>query len=106
MKHPFNCMGLLALPALAAAVRDDSAEQTVVVSTATIALQRHVGRAAHDSTQLKQVFSWLSIGPSISNFIGPFAAGVMIDFAGFRAAFALMALFPVISWLLVRGAPK
>ena len=74
--------------------------------SALIALQRHVGRMATNQTELKQVFSWLSIGPSISNFIGPFAAGVMIDFAGFRAAFALMALFPVISWLLVRGAPE
>ena len=72
---------------------------------AIIALQRHVGRMASTQTELKQIFSWLSIGPSISNFIGPFSAGLMIDHAGFRAAFALMALLPVISWFLVRGAP-
>ena len=71
---------------------------------ALIALQRHVGRMATNQTELKQVFSWLSIGPSISNFIGPFSAGLMIDHVGFRAAFALMAALPVISWLLVRGA--
>jgi MFS family permease len=41
---------------------------------ASIALQRHVGRAAENSTQLKQVFSWLAIGPAVSNFLGPFAA--------------------------------
>lgn len=73
---------------------------------ALIALQRHVGRMATNQTELKQVFSWLSIGPSISNFIGPFSAGLMIDHVGFRAAFALMAALPVISWLLVRGAPE
>jgi hypothetical protein len=30
----------------------------------------------------KQVFSWLAIGPAVSNFIGPFFAGLMIDHAG------------------------
>ena len=40
---------------------------------ASIALQRHVGRAAHGSTELKRVFSWLATGPAISNFFGPFS---------------------------------
>jgi hypothetical protein len=53
---------------------------------ASIALQRHVGRAARNPTQLKQVFSWLAIGPAVSNFLGPFAAGLMIDHAGFRCS--------------------
>ena len=78
---------------------------------ATIALQRHVGRAAHDATQLRQVFSWLAIGPAVSNFIGPFCAGLLIDHAGteagsmvgFRAAFALMAVLPVATWFWVRA---
>lgn len=70
---------------------------------ASIALQRHVGRAAETPTQLKQVFSWLAIGPAVSNFIGPFCAGLMIDHAGFRAAFLLMAVFPLVGWLWVRS---
>ena len=78
---------------------------------ATIAVQRHAGRAVHDPTALKQVFSWLSIGPAVSNFIGPFAAGLAIDHAGstpgsleaYRAAFALLALLPLVSWWCVRG---
>ncbi|BEU96929.1 MFS transporter [Acidovorax sp. DW039] len=77
---------------------------------AIIALQRHVGRAAHDTTQLRQVFSWLAIGPAVSNFIGPFFAGLMIDHAGstegstegYRAAFALLALMPLATWFWVR----
>lgn len=69
---------------------------------ALISLQRHVGRLSTDPTQLKKVFSWLAIGPSVSNFLGPFSAGLMIDHAGFRAAFALMAVLPIASWLLVR----
>jgi predicted MFS family arabinose efflux permease len=69
---------------------------------AAIALQRHVGRAAQTPTQLKQAFSWLAIGPAISNFVGPFAAGLVIDGAGFRAAFVLMAALPILAWLWIR----
>jgi MFS family permease len=77
---------------------------------AVIALQRHVGRAAGNPTQLKQVFGWLSIGPAVSNFIGPFAAGLLIDHAGpsagslggYQAAFALMAVLPLVTWFWVR----
>jgi MFS family permease len=72
--------------------------------SAVIALQRHVGRAAHTPMQLKQAFSWLSIGPAFSNFVGPFAAGLLIDHAGFRAAFLFMALLPLAAWALIRKA--
>jgi len=70
---------------------------------ASISLQRHVGRAAQNATELKKVFSWLSIGPAVSNFIGPLAAGLLIDHSGFRAAFALMALLPLATWFWVRA---
>lgn len=78
---------------------------------AVIALQRHVGRAAADPSRLREVFGWLSIGPAVSNFLGPFTAGVLIDQAGaepgsltgYRVAFLLMALLPLAAWLWVRG---
>ena len=81
---------------------------------ASLSLQRHVGRAAKNPTELKQVFSWLSIGPAISNFVGPLSAGLLIDHAGiwlggqaadlngFRGAFLLMAVLPLCTWLWVR----
>ena len=81
---------------------------------ATIALQRHVGRAAHDPTQLRQVFSWLAIGPAVSNFIGPFFAGLLIDHAGayagsttgYRAAFSMMMGMSLLTWFWVRTAQE
>lgn len=73
---------------------------------ASIALQRHVGRAAENPTQLKQVFSWLAIGPAVSNFLGPFSAGLMIDNGGFRLAFLLMATLPLLSWFWVQGVKE
>ena len=69
---------------------------------ASISLQRHVGRAAQNATELKQVFSWLAIGPALSNFIGPLAAGLLIDHSGFRAAFLMTAVLPLITWFWVR----
>ena len=75
-----------------------------------IALQRHVGRMSSDANQLKETFSWLAIGPSVSNFIGPFFAGVLIDHAGaipadaagFRAAFIMLCLMPLMAWYWIR----
>lgn len=74
--------------------------------SAVIALQRHVSRMATDKTQLKQIFSWLAIAPSIANFIGPFAAGLLIDHAGFRTAFAFLSVLPLASWYWVRHTPE
>jgi MFS family permease len=71
---------------------------------AVIALQRHVGRAAETPTQLKQAFSWLAIGPAFSNFVGPFAAGLVIDHGGFRPAFLMLAVLPIVCWLWMRTA--
>jgi predicted MFS family arabinose efflux permease len=70
--------------------------------TAVIVLQRHVGRAAEGPTQLRQVFSWLAIGPAFSNFIGPFFAGLAIDNGGFRLAFLIVTLMPLVAWFWVR----
>ncbi|MDR0379819.1 MAG: MFS transporter [Candidatus Accumulibacter sp.] len=71
---------------------------------AVITLQRHAGRLANDPAQLKRIFSWMAIAPSIANFIGPFVAGIMIDHAGFRACFTILALLALCSWLGMRHA--
>lgn len=68
---------------------------------AVIALQRTVGLLATDATELRQVFSWLALGPSVSNFLGPLVAGVLIDASGFRAAYGLLAALPLAAWWVV-----
>jgi predicted MFS family arabinose efflux permease len=75
-----------------------------------IAIQRQVGRLSTGGADLRRSFSWLAIGPSISNVIGPLAVGFLIDHAGpspgsqqgFQAAFALMAAMPLVTWWLLR----
>ena len=71
-------------------------------AAAVIALQRRVGRAVDTPASRRRAFSWLSIGSSFSGFLGPFAAGLMIDYAGFRVAFLGLALLPLGCWMLVR----
>lgn len=80
----------------------------------SITLQRHVGRAAAEPTELKRVFSWLASGPAVSNFLGPMVAGLVIDhagasagdLAGYRWAFLLLALLPVTTWFWIRTVPE
>jgi predicted MFS family arabinose efflux permease len=73
---------------------------------AGIAIQRHTARVVSGPAQLRKAFSWLAIGLALSNVLGPILAGVVIDAAGFRAAFLAIAALPVLGWLSVRGAPN
>lgn len=74
------------------------------VGAAIIAMQRHVGRAARSPIELKRAYSLLSIAPAAGNLVGPVLAGVVIDFSGFRAAFAFLAMLPLLAWLISRSA--
>jgi predicted MFS family arabinose efflux permease len=71
-----------------------------------ITIQRTAGRTARDATDLKRVFSWLASAPSVSNFVGPLLAGVLIDGYGFAAAFALLAAVPLLSLLCAPLVPQ
>ncbi|HEV3010780.1 MAG TPA: MFS transporter [Burkholderiales bacterium] len=46
-------------------------------------------------------FSWLALGFSISNSIGPLVAGYAIDGLGYARAFAVLAVFPAIALALL-----
>jgi MFS family permease len=72
------------------------------MGVAAISLQRHVGRSAQNANELKRMFSWLSIGPALANFVGPLTAGLLIDLGGFRVAFFALACLPLMAWLWVR----
>lgn len=70
-----------------------------------IALQRHAGSLADGPTELKSIFSWLALGPAVSNFLGPFLVGVLIDKFGYSAAFGAMAALPMLAWVCLRPVP-
>jgi MFS family permease len=70
-----------------------------------IAIQRTASRTARDTTELKRVFSWLGLAPAISNVIGPVLAGVMIDMGGFKSAYLVLLLLPLVSGWWARRVP-
>jgi len=59
-----------------------------------IAVQHAVGEMSRPEDR-RDNFGWLALGFSISNFIGPTAAGVAIDRLGHRATFCLLAVSAV-----------
>lgn len=63
---------------------------------------------AHGSPEQRATnFSWLALGFSISNSIGPLVAGYAIEWLGHAAAFLVLAAFPAIAFVLLftRKAP-
>jgi MFS family permease len=57
---------------------------------------------AHGSPEQRAVnFSWLALGFSVSNSIGPLIAGFAIDGLGHASAFLILAMFPVAAIVLL-----
>jgi MFS family permease len=71
-----------------------------------IAIQRTAGRSAQDSTERKRVFSSLGLAPALASLVGPVLAGALIDFSGFRAAFAALMLLPLATLWWARQVPS
>ena len=76
------------------------------VSIVAVAAQREAGQMARNSGDLKRVFSWVALGPALSNTLAPVASGLLIDHVGFRAAFAFGALLPLLSVWAARQVPR
>lgn len=70
--------------------------------TAMISVQRHAGRLSHDQGDIRQIFSWMAIAPTLANFAGPFFTGLLIDAVDFGPAFMLLCLVPPVSAWVVR----
>lgn len=70
-----------------------------------IATQRTAGRSASNSVERVRVFSWLGIAPALANAVGPVLAGFAIDYAGYGAAYGVMAAGALLSLALLRRVP-
>jgi MFS family permease len=70
-----------------------------------IVIQRTAGQVVRTGTERMRMFSWLGVAPSLSNVIGPVAAGFMIDAGGFGAAYASMLLLPLCTLWCARHVP-
>lgn len=70
-----------------------------------ITIQRTAGHMAGDNTERIRIFSWLGLAPALSNVLGPVTAGLLIDLAGFRAAFGVLMLMPLAALVWSRFVP-
>lgn len=76
------------------------------IAVSAVGIQREAGLMARDASDLKRVFSWVSLGPAVSNALAPVAVGLLIDHVGFRAGFLLAAVLPLLAWGLARWVPR
>lgn len=70
-----------------------------------IAIQRSASRLASTDAARLQVFSWIALAPAIAGLVGPMLAGVLIDKAGFSAAFLALASLPAATLLAAQAVP-
>ena len=76
------------------------------VAVAAVGIQREAGLMASQPSDLKRVFSWIALGPALSNALAPIAVGLLIDHVGYRAGFVFALLLPAIAWWLGRLVPR
>lgn len=76
------------------------------LSVGAVGIQREVGQLAQDPSQLKRVFAWVALGPALSNALSPVLAGLLIDHAGYRAAFVFALAMPALAWALTQRLPR
>lgn len=70
-----------------------------------LASQRTAGLLARDATERVRLFSWLGVAPSLANVLGPVSVGLVIDLGGFRAAYGMLCLLPLVTIVAVRWVP-
>jgi MFS family permease len=76
------------------------------VAVAAVALQREAGLMAEQPGELKKIFSWMALGPALSNAVAPIVAGLLIDHIGMAAAFGFATALPLLAWALARKVPR
>jgi MFS family permease len=76
------------------------------VAVAAVGIQREAGLMARDASDLKRVFSWIALGPALSNAVAPVVVGLLIDHVGYRAGFIFAAALPVAAWWLGQRVPR
>jgi MFS family permease len=76
------------------------------VAVAAVGIQREAGLMAREPSDLKRVFSWIALGPALSNALAPIVVGLLIDHVGFRAGFVFALLLPAIAWWMGRRVPR
>lgn len=76
------------------------------VAVAAVGIQREAGLMAREPSDLKRVFSWVALGPAVSNAAAPVVVGLLIDHVGYRAGFVFAASLPLLAWWAAQRVPR
>lgn len=76
------------------------------VAVAAVGIQREAGLMAREPSELKRVFSWVALGPAVSNAAAPVVVGLLIDHVGYRAGFVFAAGLPLLAWWAAQRVPR
>jgi len=76
------------------------------IAVAAVAIQREAGLLARSAGDLKRVFSWVALGPAVSNSLSPVISGLLIDHLGYSAGFAFAALLPLLAMAAATRIPR
>lgn len=76
------------------------------VAVAAVGIQREAGLMAREPSELKRVFSWVALGPAVSNAAAPVVVGLLIDHVGYRAGFMFAACLPLLAWVAAQRVPR
>jgi MFS family permease len=75
-------------------------------NTGNLTIQRSAGVMARGAAERVRIFSWLGVAPPLANVVGPVVAGLLIDAAGFRAAYLFLLALPMLTLLTARLVPR
>jgi MFS family permease len=76
------------------------------LGVAAVAIQKEVGAMATDADAMKRAFSWMALGPALSNALAPVCAGLLMDHLDERWAMGLAAVLPLLAGFLARSWPS
>jgi len=96
---PFGAAALVAAMCVAAVLTGAGANIGLIVN------QRTAGRGAGNPADLRRVFAWLGIAPALANVLGPVLTGALIDAGGFRLAYGVLLLLPLVALVWARRVP-
>lgn len=76
------------------------------LAVAAVGVQREAGMLARDPSDLKRVFSWVALGPALSNALAPVVVGLLIDHLSYQSGFIFAAVPPLMAWWVASHIPR
>lgn len=70
-----------------------------------IAVQRYASQMSSTTAGRVKLFSWITLAPAMAGLVSTALTGALIDAFGFRVAFAVLGVFPIVTMLVTSSVP-